>query len=81
MDPDETEWKAFLKHPYTTLRSLGFPPSIQEMTVENANFLLAQITLAAINTGGDLPGTARSLREMTRERRPKRPTHKETPAM
>jgi hypothetical protein len=44
-------WDPYLKYPYTRLRDLGFPPVVQTMSKEDANDLLAQVAVAAINSG------------------------------
>lgn len=70
-------WDPFLKHPYTKLRDLGFGPECQSWPVGTANFLLAQITVAAINSGTDLPGMTRTIRSLVKENR-RKPAHTET---
>jgi hypothetical protein len=44
------DWDPYLKYPYTRLRDLGFPHTVQSLSKDDANAVLAQVALAAINS-------------------------------
>ena len=65
-------WKPYLKHPYTALRDLGFPPEVQAFPADQANMLLAQIAMAAINSGKSAEEVAATMTYLTPKSRARR---------
>lgn len=70
--PDKTTWDPFLKYPYTKLRDLGFGPDIQRLPIGQANQVLAELAVAAINAGTTTTEEATSLQDLAHKRRKRR---------